>query len=78
MLFTPYFWGCKYTNKNRNINKNIEFQHFDLLITFLQTRAYSGNALQSTNAAAIARTISEPTLPTFLGHFMPQISRFYT
>ena len=33
MFFTPYFGGCKYTNKFLFINKNIFFQHFDLLIT---------------------------------------------
>ena len=34
MFITPYFGGCKYTNKILFINKNIEFQHFVLLITF--------------------------------------------
>ena len=34
MFITPYFGGCKYTNKFLFINKNIEFQHFVLLITF--------------------------------------------
>ena len=33
MFITPYFGGCKYTNKILFINKNIEFQHFGLLIT---------------------------------------------
>ena len=33
MFITPYFGGCKYTNNFLFINKNIEFQHFDLLIT---------------------------------------------
>ena len=33
MFITPYFGGCKYTNKFLFINKNIVFQHFDLLIT---------------------------------------------
>ena len=33
MFFTPYFGGCKYTNKILFINKIIVFQHFDLLIT---------------------------------------------
>ena len=33
MFFTPYFGGCKYTNKFLFINKIIVFQHFALLIT---------------------------------------------
>ena len=33
MFFTPYFGGCKYTNKFLFINKIIVFQHFDLLIS---------------------------------------------
>ena len=33
MFITPYFGGCKYTNNFLFINKNIVFQHFDLLIT---------------------------------------------
>ena len=33
MFITPYFGGCKYTNKFLFINKNIVFQHFVLLIT---------------------------------------------
>ena len=33
MFITPYFGGCKYTNKFLFINKNIVFQHFGLLIT---------------------------------------------
>ena len=39
MFITPYFWGCKYTNNFLFINKNIVFQHFVLLITFLSTPA---------------------------------------
>ena len=35
MFFTPYFGGCKYTNKFLFINKNIVFQCFGLLITSL-------------------------------------------
>ena len=35
MFITPYFGGCKYTNNFLFINKNIEFQQFDLLITSL-------------------------------------------
>ena len=34
MFITPYFGGCKYTNNFLFINKNIEFQYFDLLISF--------------------------------------------
>ena len=34
MFITPYFGGCKYTNKFLFINKNTEFQCFELLITF--------------------------------------------
>ena len=34
MFFTPYFGGCKYTNKFLFINKIIVFQHFALLITY--------------------------------------------
>ena len=34
MFVFPIFWGCKYTNYFLFINKNIEFQHFDLLISF--------------------------------------------
>ena len=33
MFISPYFGGCKYTNNFLFINKNIEFQHFVLLIT---------------------------------------------
>ena len=33
MFITPYFGGCKYTNKFLFINKNIEFQWLGLLIT---------------------------------------------
>ena len=33
MFFTPYFGGCKYTNKFLFINKIIVFQRFALLIT---------------------------------------------
>ena len=39
MFFTPYFGGCKYTNKFLFINKIIVFQHFDLLITILHPDA---------------------------------------
>ena len=39
MFITPYFGGCKYTNNFLFINKNIVFQHFVLLITFLSTPA---------------------------------------
>ena len=35
MFISPYFGGCKYTNNFLFINKNIEFQHFVLLITLL-------------------------------------------
>ena len=35
MFITPYFGGCKYTNNFLFINKNIVFQHFELLITSL-------------------------------------------
>ena len=41
MFITPYFGGCKYTNNFLFINKNIVFQHFVLLITFLSTRFLS-------------------------------------
>ena len=34
MFITPLFGGCKYTNKFLIINKNIEFQPFEVLITF--------------------------------------------
>ena len=33
MLFTPYFGGCKYTNNFLFINKNIEIQYFEMLIS---------------------------------------------
>ena len=33
MFITPCFGGCKYTNNFLFINKNIEFQSLDLLIT---------------------------------------------
>ena len=33
MFITPYFGGCKDTNNFLFINKNIVFQHVDLLIT---------------------------------------------
>ena len=39
MFISPYFGGCKYTNNFLFINKNIVFQHFVLLITFLSTTA---------------------------------------
>lgn len=35
MFISPYFGGCKYTNKFLFINKIIVFQHFALLITAL-------------------------------------------
>ena len=34
MFVTPYFGGCKYTNNFLFINKNIEIQYFELLISF--------------------------------------------
>ena len=33
MFITPYFGGCKYTNNFLFINKNIEIQYFEMLIT---------------------------------------------
>ena len=33
MFITPYFGGCKYTNKILFINNIIEFQYLELLIT---------------------------------------------
>ena len=39
MFITPYFGGCKDTNNFLFINKNIVFQHVDLLITFHSTPA---------------------------------------
>ena len=34
MFVYPIFRGCKYTNNFLFINKNVEFQRFELLITF--------------------------------------------
>ena len=41
MFITPYFGGCKYTNNFLFINKNIVFQHFGLLITFIKNSTVS-------------------------------------
>ena len=40
MFFTPYFGGCKYTNKFLFINKIPVFQRIDLLITLFFPEKY--------------------------------------
>ncbi len=57
MFITPYFGGCKYTNKFLFINKNIVFQHFGLLITFpfpLPPRPPFGTVTDSTKVLSIS------------------------
>ena len=51
MFITPYFGGCKYTNNFLFINKNIEIQHLDLLITFSRPRSPQQARRQSLNDA---------------------------
>ena len=44
MFITPYFGGCKYTNNFLFINKNIEIQCFELLITCILFANFDDNA----------------------------------
>ncbi len=51
MFITPYFGGCKYTNNFLFINKNIEIQHLDMLITFSRHRNPQQSGRQNRNKA---------------------------
>ena len=73
MFITPYFGGCKYTNKFLFINKIIVFQHFALLITFSDLLQASTSAPHDcAQITPVATMFTTPNLsPAPLAHTPP-------
>ena len=86
MYITPYFWGCKYTNKIRIINNNPVFQHIILFITFYREHHEQGtfdsiatiftkrdNARENRRGVAIVNGTASEGAVTGLGCFPSQL-----